>query len=77
MDGRRRVSTAQPQSRAELEGALGAHEDDLRPAAGGEAGRDQVGAFHQKGAFTLAELAMAQRRRPLHEGVPGAAEWEA
>jgi len=43
--------------------------------AGGEAGRDKIGAFHEEGAFTLAKLALTQRRRPLDEGVLGAAEW--
>ena len=81
VDGRRRAAPAPrpPQPAAGADGAqlgaLRAHEDDLRPAAGGEAGRDEVGAFHQEGAFTLAELALTQRRRPLDEGVLRAAEW--
>jgi hypothetical protein len=41
---------------------------------GGESGHDEVGAFRQEGAFTLAELAPAQRRRSLDEGVLRAAE---
>jgi hypothetical protein len=40
----------------------------------GEAGRDDVGTFRQEGAFTLAELAPAQRRRSLDEGVLRAAD---
>ena len=60
---------------AELEGAGGAHEDDLWPVSGGDARGDEVGAFHEEGAFTLAKLALTQRRRPLDEGVLGAAEW--
>jgi hypothetical protein len=46
-----------------------AHQDDLRAVAGGDAGRDEVGAFRQEGAFTLAELAEPQTRRPLDDGV--------
>jgi hypothetical protein len=49
-------------------------EDDLGPMAGREAGRDEVGAFDEEGAFTLAELTQTQRRRPLDEGVLRAAE---
>jgi hypothetical protein len=70
-----RALRAQPQARAEFEGALAVYEDDLWATAGGQSGRDEVGAFHQEGAFTLAELALTQRRRPLDEGVVRAAEW--
>jgi hypothetical protein len=41
---------------------------------GGEAGHDEVGTFGQEGAFTLAELAPAQRRRSFDEGVLRAAD---
>jgi len=84
VDGRRRggassrrrfARTAQPEAAAELKCTLLAHEDDLGSPAGGEAGGDEVGAFYQEGAFTLAELALAQRRRSFDEGVLGAAEW--
>jgi len=43
--------------------------------SGGEAGHDEVGALHEEGAFPVTELALPQRRRPLHEGVLRAAEW--
>jgi hypothetical protein len=43
--------------------------------SGGEARHDEVGAFDEEGALTLAELALTQRRRPLDEGVLSAAEW--
>ncbi|MBE3033051.1 MAG: hypothetical protein IMZ74_07625 [Actinobacteria bacterium] len=43
--------------------------------SGGDAGRDEVGAFDEEGALTLAELTLTQRRRPLDEGVLAAAEW--
>jgi hypothetical protein len=46
-----------------------AHEDDLRAVAGGDAGRDEVGALRQEGAFTLAELAEPQTCRSLDDGV--------
>jgi hypothetical protein len=46
-----------------------AHEDHLGAVAGGDAGRDEVGALRQEGAFTLAELAEPQARRPLDDGV--------
>jgi hypothetical protein len=41
----------------------------------GDPGRDGVGAFDEEGALTLAELTLTQRRRPLDEGVLGAAKW--
>jgi hypothetical protein len=50
------------------------HEHDLRPETRREAGRDEVGAFDEEGALTLAEPALTQRRRPLDEGVLRAAE---
>jgi hypothetical protein len=53
----------------ELLSALLAHEHDLRAPARGDAGRDEVGPFHQEGALALTELAMPQRRRPFDEGV--------
>ena len=85
IDGRRRPGrlgaglnaagpAGEPQPQDKLFGALRAHEDHLRPVAGGEAGHDEVGALHEEGAFPVTELALAQRRRPLHEGVLRAAE---
>jgi hypothetical protein len=32
----------------------------LRPPSGGEAGRDEVGAFRQEGAFARADLVLPQ-----------------
>jgi len=37
--------------------------------AGGDPGGDEVGALRQEGAFTLAELAEPQARRPFDDGV--------
>jgi hypothetical protein len=42
--------------------------------SGRKTGRHEIGAFDEEGAFTLAELALTQRRRPLDEGVLRAAE---
>ena len=75
VDGHRRALTAQSQTGTEREGARGAHKDDLRPLPGGNARRDQVGALNKEGAFSLAVLALAQRRRPLDESILSAAEW--
>jgi hypothetical protein len=58
-----------------LVGALGLNEDRLGPVTAGDAGHDNVHAFRQEGAFTLAELVVPQRRRPLDEGVLRTGEW--
>ena len=76
--GGRRRSGAQPgeaEALAELVRGLLTQEDRLRPPAGRQCGRDHVGAFRQEGAFAIAELALAQRRRPLDEGVLRAGQW--
>jgi len=72
---RRPTLGAQPQAGAELKRARGANEYDLRPPTCGQAGRDEIGAFNEEGAFTLTELALTQRRSPLDEGVLRAAKW--
>ena len=50
-------------------GAAMEDEHRLWSPPGDQPGGDQVGAFHEKGALTLAELAQAQRRRSLDERV--------
>ena len=60
---------------AEFVGGLLAQEDGLRPPAGRQRSRDHVGAFRQEGTFAVAELTLAQRRRPLDEGVLRAGQW--
>ena len=70
-DGRR----VEAEALAELVRGLLPQEDGLRPPAGRQRSRDHVGAFRQEGAFAVAELTLAQRRRSFDERVLRAGQW--